>query len=70
MLTPKARTAGHYEARKMPWGTDYVWVPADEEVDASLVEQVLHPWHETHVEWVEEDRAHPELHDRIELEAL
>jgi hypothetical protein len=70
MLTTKARTPGHYEVQKAPWATDYVWVPTEEEVEERLLEEVLHPWHAAYVEWVEEERAHPELQEWMELEEL
>ena len=43
MLATKVRTPGHYEVRKMPSATDYVWVPQEQEVDERLLEEILHP---------------------------
>ena len=38
-------------------------------VERRLVEEILHPWRATYVEWVKEARAHPQLQERMELEA-
>ena len=70
MLATKERTHGHYEVRKTPLATNYVWVEGEEEVEERLLEETLHPWHAAYAEWVEEERAHPELQEQRELEAL
>lgn len=70
MLDTKERVEGHYEVTKTPWATDYVWVPQEEEVERRLLEEVLHPWHASYVEWIKEERTHPEEQARIEMEAL
>jgi len=51
MLTTKVPTPGHYEVLKTPWAIDYVWMPA-EEVEERLLEDILHPWRASYVEWV------------------
>jgi hypothetical protein len=70
MLATKVRTLGHYEVLKVPWATDYVWMPAEEEVEERLLEEVIHPWHASYAEWAKEERAHPELQEWMELEEL
>jgi hypothetical protein len=70
MLATKVRIQGHYEVTKTPFATDYVWVEGEEEVETRLLEEVLHPWHAAYAEWVKEERAHPELQEQKELEAL
>jgi hypothetical protein len=70
MLATKQRTQGHYEVRETPLATDYVWVEGEEEVEERLLEEVIHPWHASYAEWVEEERAHPELQEWMELEEL
>jgi hypothetical protein len=70
MLATRATVPGRYEVQKVPWATDYVWMPAETEVEERLLENVLHPWHAAYVEWVSEERAHPELQAWLELEAL
>jgi hypothetical protein len=70
MLATKERTHGHYEVRQMPFATDYVWVEGEEEVEERLLEEILHPWQAAYAQWLEEERAHPELQEQMELEAL
>jgi hypothetical protein len=70
MLATKERIQGHYDVTKTPWGTDYVWVPKEEEVEGQLLEEVLHPWHASYEKWLKEERAHPELHEWLELEEI
>jgi hypothetical protein len=70
MLVTKERIQGHYEVTKTPFATDYVWVEGEEEVEERLLDEILHPWHAAYAEWVKEARAHPELEEQRELEAL
>ena len=70
MLATKVRTPGHYEVRKMPSATDYVWAPQEQEVEERLLEEILHPWHAAYAEWVKEERAQPELQEWMELKEL
>jgi hypothetical protein len=70
MLATKERIRGHYEVREELFATDYVWVEGEEEVEGRLVEEILHPWHAAYAEWVKVTRAHPELHEQMEMEAL
>lgn len=71
MLAPnKERIGGHYAVTKTPFAIDYVWVVQEEEVEARLLGEILHPWHVAYEEWVKEARAHPELQEQRELEAL
>jgi hypothetical protein len=70
MLATKRQTNGHYKVTKAPLATDYVWVEGEEEVEERLLDEILHPWHATYAEWVKEERAHPELQEQKELEAL
>jgi hypothetical protein len=70
MLATKERIQGHYEVTKTSFATDYVWVEGEGEVERSLLEEILHPWHAAYAEWVKEERAHPELQEQKELEAL
>jgi hypothetical protein len=67
VLTTQVRTPGHYEVQKMAWATDYVWMPAEEEVEERFLEEILHPWHAAYAQWVTEERAHPELQEWMEL---
>jgi hypothetical protein len=71
VLTTKQRIEGHYEVTKTSFATDYVWVvQEEEEVEVRLLGEILHPWHAAYEEWVKEARAHPELQEQRELEAL
>jgi len=71
MLATKQRVEGHYDVTKTPLATDYVWVvQEEEEVEARLLDEILHPWHAAYEEWVKEARAHPELQEQRELEGL
>jgi hypothetical protein len=70
MLATKERIGGHYEVRETALATDYVWVGGEEEVERHLLEEILHPWHATYAEWIKGARAHPELQEQMELEAL
>jgi hypothetical protein len=71
MLATKQRVEGHYEVTKTSFATDYVWVvQEEEEVEVRLLGEILHPWHAAYEEWVKEARAHPELQEQRELEAL
>ena len=71
MIGPtKERIEGHYEVKESPFATEYVWVPQEEEVERRFLEEFLHPWHTGYVAWVKEERAHPELQEQMELEAL
>jgi hypothetical protein len=70
MLATKERIEGHYEVRETPFASTYVWVDGEEEVERWLLEEILHPWHATYAEWIKEARAHPELQEQMELEAL
>jgi hypothetical protein len=70
MLTTKKRIQGHYEVTKTPFATDYVWVEGEIEVERKVLDEFLHPWHTAYAEWVKEERAHPELQEQKELEAL
>jgi hypothetical protein len=70
MLATKERIQGHYEVTKTPFATDYVWVVGEGEVERRLLDEILHPWHAAYAEWVKEERAHPELQEQKELEAL
>ena len=55
MLATRATVPGRYEVQKVPWATDYVWMPAETEVEERLLENVLHPWHAAYAEWVSEE---------------
>jgi hypothetical protein len=70
MLATKERIQGHYEVTKTSFATDYVWVEGEIEVERRLLDEILHPWHAAYAEWVKEERAHPELQEQKELEAL
>jgi hypothetical protein len=70
MLAAKEMAQGHYEVTKTPFATDYVWVEGEEKVEKWLLDEILHPWHAAYAEWVKEERAHPELQEQKELEAL
>jgi hypothetical protein len=71
MLATKQRVEGHYEVTKTSFATDYVWVVQEEEEgEVRLLGEILHPWHAAYEEWVKEARAHPELQEQRELEAL
>jgi hypothetical protein len=70
MLATKQRAQGHYEVRETPFATDYVWVEGEEEAEGRPLEGILHPWRAAYAEWVKEERAHPELQERMELEEL
>jgi hypothetical protein len=70
MLVTKERIEGHYEVKEAPFGTDYVWVEGEEEVERRLLEEILHPWRATYTEWINKERAHPECQEQMELEAL
>jgi hypothetical protein len=68
----KRHIEGHYEVHRVPYGTEYVWVPAEEEVDERLVEQLLHPWRaeERRRREEEQHQDNPELQEWLELQAL
>lgn len=70
MLNTLERVDGHYEVTGTAWATNYVWVPQEEEVERCLLKEVLCPWRASYVEWVKEERAHPEEQARIEMEVL
>ena len=70
MITTNERIEGYYEVRKTPFASDYVWVEGEEVVEGRLVEEILHPWRATYAEWVKEDRAHPEVQEWMELQAI
>ena len=69
-MTQKEHVGGHYEVTEMPWATDYVWVSGDEEVYGRLLDEVLRPWRAPYEEWEKEERAHPEVQQRMEMESL
>jgi len=70
VMTPKEHVDGYYKVTQTPWATDYVWVPAEEEVEGRLLDEVLHPWQAAYAEWVKQERIHPEEQARMEMEAL
>ena len=70
MITAKRRVLGHYEVCKIPFATDYVWVPREEEVEEHLLDETFRPWQAEYGEWASKQRAHTEEVYRIELEAL
>jgi len=69
-MTTKEHVPGHYKVTRVPFATDYVWVPEDEEVEGRLLNEVLHPWQAAYAEWAKEVRVHPEEQQRMEMEAL
>jgi hypothetical protein len=70
VMSSKEHVNGHYEVTQTPWATDYVRVPAEEEVEGRLLDEVLHPWQAAYAEWVKEERIYPEEQARMEMEAL
>jgi len=70
VMTPKEHVDGYYKVTETPWATDYVWVPAEQEVEGRLLDEVLHPWQAAYAEWVKQERIHPEEQARMEMEAL
>ena len=69
-MTTKEHVDGHYKVTEMPWATDYVWVPGDEEVERRLLDEALHPWRAPYAEWEKQERAHPEEQQRREMQSL
>jgi len=35
VMTPKEHVDGYYKVTETPWATDYVWVPAEQEVEGA-----------------------------------
>ena len=47
-----------------------MWVTQEEEVERRLLGEIFCPWRAAYAEWVKEDRAHPEVQEWMELEAI
>jgi hypothetical protein len=65
----RVKVQGHYDARTLPYGEDYVWVPETEEVDPRQLEELLHPWRLDYERWLH-DRGYPEEAEWEELRQL
>lgn len=67
MTATRERVSGHYEVVETPYAKDYVWVPDTAVAPAG---RSLYPWRAEYERWTEENAAHPEEQEWVELRSL